>query len=330
MNKVHFLLLSLSFLLLSCQQNKDFDSLKTSGEINSISVMIDEQLWNGAIGDSIRNKFASPVIGLPQEEPLFTIHQYPVKLLEGYRTNSRNIIVVKKESKSHFGIKENEFANPQNIIRISGKTTQEILDTLQKYTPAIIQKIRQTEIQEKQRIIDTALADCKPITKRFNISLKIPKGYHYVLKKSKFLWLKKEIKSGNTSILIYQVPIHRIEEHPNKSVIDNITKMRDSIGTLYLHGTIPNSRMMTEAAYAPYLFHIKIDKKPTYEIKGTWELKNDFMSGPFINYCITDVVNNRILVLEGFCYAPSKEKRDLMFELEAIIKSITFLKTKRY
>ncbi len=330
MNKAHFLLLSLSFLLLSCQQKKEFDSLKNSGEINSISVMIDEQLWNGAIGDSIRNKFASPVIGLPQEEPLFTIHQYPVKLLEGYRANSRNIIVVKKEAKSYFGIEENKFANPQNIIRISGKTTQEIIDTIQKYTPTIIQQIRQTEIQEKQRIIDTALTDCKPITKKFNISLKIPKGYKYVLKKSKFLWLKREINSGNTSLLIYQIPIHRIEEHANNSVINNIIRMRDSIGNLYLHGTVPNSRMMTEAAYAPYLFNIKIDKKPTYEIKGTWELKNDFMSGPFINYCITDSVNNRMLVVEGFCYAPSKEKRDLMFELEAIIKSIAFLKTKRH
>jgi hypothetical protein len=37
------------------------------GKINNISVIIDQQ-WNGEIGDSIRNKFASPVIGLPQEE----------------------------------------------------------------------------------------------------------------------------------------------------------------------------------------------------------------------------------------------------------------------
>jgi hypothetical protein len=50
------------------------------------------------------------------------------------------------------------------------------------------------------------------------------------------------------------------------------------------------------------------------------------MSGPFINYTIIDSKNKRILVLEGFCYDPSKEKRDLMFELESIIKSIEFLK----
>jgi hypothetical protein len=62
----------------------------------------------------------------------------------------------------------------------------------------------------------------------------------------------------------------------------------------------------------------------TFETKGTWQLENDYMSGPFINYSILDKKNNRILVLEGFCYAPSKEKRDLMFELEAIIKSVKF------
>jgi hypothetical protein len=54
-------------------------------------------------------------------------------------------------------------------------------------------------------------------------------------------------------------------------------------------------------------------------------MKNDFMSGPFINYAIIDKKNKRIIVLEGFCYAPSKEKRDLMFEAESIIKSIQFL-----
>ena len=86
--------------------------------------------------------------------------------------------------------------------------------------------------------------------------------------------------------------------------------------------------MVTEDSYAPYLFNISIKGKETFETKGTWELRNDFMSGPFINYCIIDRPNKRVLVLEGFCYAPSKEKRDLMFEMEAIIKSVEFFKKK--
>lgn len=86
--------------------------------------------------------------------------------------------------------------------------------------------------------------------------------------------------------------------------------------------------MITEKAYRPYIFKIKLAERPTYESKGTWEMKNDFMSGPFINYCVTDIKNKRILVLEGFCYAPSKKKRDLMFELESIMKSVKFIKNK--
>jgi hypothetical protein len=53
--------------------------------------------------------------------------------------------------------------------------------------------------------------------------------------------------------------------------------------------------MITEEAYSPYFFKIKLDGKLTYEMKGTWELRNDFMSGPFINYAILDEENDRVL-----------------------------------
>ena len=46
------------------------------------------------------------------------------------------------------------------------------------------------------------------------------------------------------------------------------------------------------------------------------------MAGPFLNYIIKDPENNRLLVLEGFIFAPSTNKRDYMFELEAILKSL--------
>ena len=47
------------------------------------------------------------------------------------------------------------------------------------------------------------------------------------------------------------------------------------------------------------------------------------MAGPFVNYMIEDNTNNRWLVIEGFVFAPSVNKRDYMFELETIIKSFS-------
>ena len=324
MNKTHFLFLLFSFLFFSCTKKSDNSPQKVAGKINTISVIIDDQLWNGEVGDSIRNKFASPVIGLTEEEPLFTINQYPAKLMEGFMTDGRTIIVIKKEEENEFSVKKNQYASPQNVFHISGKTSADILKIIEINAPKIIQTIKETEITENQRIISQSLLNTKTITNKFHISLKIPKGYFYVLQENNFVWLKKEITSGNNSILIYQVPISSIKKEPN--AIANIIKMRDSIGNLYISGTEPNTRMITEEGYAPYLFKIKLDGKETYETKGTWELKNDFMSGPFINYAIVDEEHDRILVLEGFCYSPSKEERDLVHELESIIKSIVILK----
>ena len=324
MNKAHFLFLLIPFFFISCTKKSDNLPRKATGKINTISVIIDDQLWNGEIGDSIRNKFASPVIGLPQEEPLFTINQYPAKLMEGFMTDSRTIIVVKKAEKTKFEIKKNQYASPQNVFHISGKTSADILEIIEKNAPKIIQIIKDTEIAENQRIFSQSLLNTQRITNAFNVSLDVPSGYLYALQKNKFIWLKKEIVSGNTSILIYQVPISSIKKDSNS--IANIIKMRDSIGDLYIRGTEPDAKMITEEGYAPYLFKIKLNGKETYETKGTWELKNEFMSGPFINYAIVDNEHDRILVLEGFCYSPSKEERDLVHELESIIKSIIILK----
>lgn len=324
MNKALFSILLCTFFFFSCDKKNDTQLRRATGKINTISVIIDDQLWNGEVGDSIRNKFASPVVGLSEEEPLFTINQYPAKLMEGFITDSRIIIVVKKENKNKFSLTNNQYASPQKVFYISGKTTAEILKILQKSAPQIIEITRKTEIAENQRITILSLLNTTRITNAFRIALKVPSDYLYAVQNNQFIWLKKEIPSGNTSILIYQVPLSTLKQGTN--TIESIIKMRDSIGKIYISGIEPDTNMITEEGYAPYIFKIKLDSKDAYETKGTWELKNDFMSGPFINYAILDKEHNRVLVLEGFCYSPSKEVRDLRHELESIIKSVTFLK----
>ena len=46
------------------------------------------------------------------------------------------------------------------------------------------------------------------------------------------------------------------------------------------------------------------------------------MGGRFSIILLKTEINNRYLVAEGYVYAPSLEKRDYVFELEAIIKSV--------
>lgn len=317
MNKTHFLLLLIPFVLISCFRNEK-QSQPVSGKTNSISIIIDDQLWYGEVGDSIRNKFASPVLGLTQEEPLFTINQYPARLLEGFVTDSRSIIVVKKAVTDKFEIYHSK-ALPHNTFRIYGKSVDDIICSIELNSSQIIKIIRDAEIKKIQEDNSKSLLNPAVIKNKFHIDLQIPTGYEYMLHKKNFIWLKKDIISGNTSLLIYQIPLRSFKK--NSNTVTNIIKMRDSIGS-YIKGREPNTRMITGEAYAPYFSATTLDGKNAYETKGTWELKNDFMSGPFINYAIVDEMYNRILVIEGFCYSPSNQERDLMFDLEAIIKSV--------
>ncbi len=321
MNKTHFLLVLIPFLLVSCLKTEKQPE-PVSGKTNTISVIIDDQLWYGEVGDSIRNKFASPVWGLTQEEPLFTINQYPARLLEGFVTDSRSIIVVKKAATDKFEIIRSK-ALPHNTFRIYGKSVDDIICSIELNATQIIKLIRDAEIEKIQQDNSKALLNPALLRNKFHINLQVPVGYEYMLHKKNFIWLKKDIISGNTSLLIYQVPIKQITK--STDIVGNIVKMRDSIG-LYIKGREPDTQMITGEAYAPYFSTITLDGKKTFETKGTWELKNDFMTGPFINYAILDESNKRILVIEGFCYSPSNQERDLMLELEAIIKSVKIAK----
>jgi hypothetical protein len=82
--------------------------------------------------------------------------------------------------------------------------------------------------------------------------------------------------------------------------------------------------MITEKAYRPYFFKTLHQGRMTYLTKGTWEVANDYMAGPFVNYLISDTLNKRWVGIEGFTFSPSTSKRNYMFELETIIKSTSF------
>jgi hypothetical protein len=153
----------------------------------------------------------------------------------------------------------------------------------------------------------------------FGLTLEIPSAYRIAKSEPDFYWIRKALKSGHTNIIIYQVPINTIPQ--DSTALQAIIKMRDDIAGAQLP-VEDGDTLITEQAYPPYITQTSIDTKFAFETKGTWEIKNQWMAGPFINYAVRDTANNRYLILEGFTYAPSSSKRDLQLELESILKSV--------
>jgi hypothetical protein len=71
---------------------------------------------------------------------------------------------------------------------------------------------------------------------------------------------------------------------------------------------------------------ITVNGHQVMEARGLWEMENDMMGGPFVSYSQIDSANNRVIVTEGFVYAPEKKKRPLIRRLEAAIQTLEIKK----
>lgn len=315
--------------MVSCTETKKSKSSASKGamahsvgKINELSVVIDNELWKGKLGDTIRKYFGAEVPGLPQEEPLFSMRQMPLKAFSGLARKNRTFLLIKKGEKNQVNILKNKYATPQLGAVITG-TENEIIQAVLENHETIISDYKNIETKEKQARIKKSLEKIPQLKEKLGIHLNIPSAYRIAIEEENFFWIRKDIQNGSMNLMMYELPLGIIPKDSN--TVSSIIKMRDSIGSIKIPaGESGTSKFITEEAYAPYLYETELDGKFTFETKGTWEIKDRFMAGPFVNYAIEDKENNRLLILEGFVFAPSVNKRDNMFELEAIMKSVRF------
>ena len=314
-------LFSLLLILTGCGDGKDDPIVisNSSGKINHITVVMTNDLWTGEVGEAVRRHLAAPVDGLPQEEPLFSLSQMPPEAFSGFARKNRIFLQVQKGEEAGVKMADDAYARPQKGILITGESNEEIIDLLDKNAQNIVSTFKRTELIEQQRRINKSLKSDEQLEEQLGVSMKFPTAYRYAKETDDFFWIRKDIPTGSMEILVYEVPRRVIEKDTN--TIGSIIQMRDSIGEIHIPGRLENTYMVTEPAYAPYLFESEIDGNFAWESKGIWEVKGDFMGGPFINYAILDEENDRYVILEGFAFSPSARKRENMMELEAILKS---------
>jgi len=307
---------------MSCGDKKSNEKFlpDASGAINNVSVVTENDLWDGRVGEAIRNVLAKPIYGLPQDEPTFTISQIPTSVFSGFVTKNRTVLKIETNKEAGITISDNVYAKPQKVIVVSGKTKEEIIDVLKANETKIIDTFRNEELSERLRQMAKSPHNFETIKEKLGLTIEFASVYRKAKETDNFFWIRKDITTGTTNLMIYELPYDAIKR--NDSVVNQIIKIRDSIGRAYIEGPVEGSYLITENAYTPFHGETIIDNKPTLETKGLWDVKNAFMGGPFINYAIEDKINKRWVVVEGFAFAPSVEKRNYMLELEAIIRSV--------
>jgi hypothetical protein len=211
------------------------------------------------------------------------------------------------------------------VAVIKGTSDSSLIAALDASAAQIISSIKKMELQEAQNRFLRSLSKETVLNDKFGISLRLPSVYTLGKQEDNFVWIDRDIQKGNMNIIAYEMPADSFQS--DSTFVQDIVRMRDSIGKKFIPGPdVPGkvTYMSTEKAFAPYVFPAEIGGMQAVEVRGIWDVVNYPMAGPFLTYIINDRERNRRLVLEGFTFAPATNKRDYMFELEAILKTIKF------
>ena len=275
-------------IFFSCDKEVKNFKPQSSGRINSISVIIDKPSWDGKIGDAIRDKYASEFIGLPQVEEAFTLNYIPYEAFTGFGRTARNVIYINKKKQDKPRMIRDRYARPQLFLEVSGLDNESIIQGILGSFEFSSAQFQNGEITEnKNRILNSLLKDTG--LDSLNISLNIPSAYSVFKNQPETVWLQKPLKNGTSNLIIKD--LNSSVSDFEKINLNDVVSLRDSIGKEFIPGRVENSYMITEKEYLPYISYQTVSGFEAIETRGTWEVKGDFMGGPFLNYIIKDTYN---------------------------------------
>lgn len=316
------LLLPVFLLTLACQESGPSKPLfsdtlpKSNGGRLDIIVVAEEPTWSEVGGEKFQKYFTQPQVGLPQAEPIFTVRQIPPVSFNSLLQRSRNIIEM-KYGETGITVEENKYARPQLYITISAPDDIEMAKLVLSNYKDLINRIHTSEAEYLQKQVT---ADPQPLPttfKKHNFSMKIPASFKLETEqKNLAVFWNKSLKSDQ-GILVYFEPLDESETLLGEDIIP----LRDSLTTIHVPGDREGSYMIVEDYIPPVFETMKIDGNFAIETRGLWRTKGDFMGGSFISYTIYDETNNQKIMVDAFLYAPELKKRNLVLELEAILRT---------
>ncbi len=296
-----------------------------SGSTGEVVIVLDKAKWEGQLGDKVREVLAAPVDGLPQSEPTFTLSNVTPSAFGKIYMTHRNVIFFDEkpgltEAKATF--RNNVYASTQIMINIEGPDDQSLMKLLDEQGQNIIDKINIAErdrwIAYYKRSINTPTFNA--LKDEHKMILYIPTNYVMDVDEKGFLWFSYETPITTQAVLVHYFDYNG-ENYFNE---DSIKAIRNQLTRAKVKGPVDGTWMKIEDRVPVSYKTFNFRGRNYAEMKGLWTLENGYMGGPFVTLVTKDEVNNRLVMIDGFVYAPKDEKRELIRQVEAILFTVNF------
>ena len=317
--------LAAAIALTSCSEEKKRKALlpNISGKAGEVIVVIDKGNWEGLVGNVLRDSLAKETPFLPQREPLFGLVNVPQNAFTSMFQVHRNIIVTNiNPSVTEPGvvIRKDVWAAPQTVIYVNAADSESAAKLIEENSGLMAVTIEQAErdriIRNIKKYEELKLAPV--VTEMVGGSPHFPSGYKLKKRTSDFIWIEYAIQDVTQGILIYKYPVAEGEQMLS---LDSILEHSNEMLKNNVPGMFENTYMTTSTAARPGIEYKRYKGLEFAEIRGFWEVYNDYMGGPFVSHAFYSKDGKDVIVLQAFVYAPKYDKRQYLRQVESVIYS---------
>ena len=322
--------LSSLFLLVGCNEKKNTYEAQSKGLPYELLLVVDDEIWDGTLKDSLEGILKGDVPGLPQQESMFRLLKlYPRHYTRMYVT-MRNKLFVKLDEELNqpmLGLQYNVEAKPQIVVTLAAPDTSSLKHFISTQKQRMIDLFVYSELELealrlKKKYSKTVDLETQQL---MGYSVCVPQDIKSIKKGDRFLWASTHRIEKDLNFVIYSYPCPK-----NYSfTLETFVQKRDSVLKKNIPGSTPEQWMTTTKQNDTPVAQsrlIVLNGKTMQEVRGLWELRKGALGGPFVSIVQIDSVAQMVLVAEGFVYSPNSNKRDLMRTMEAALRTLRKVK----
>ena len=317
--------------LVSCGNSSSKKLLPSvSGKAGEILVVMDKTPWEGEPGNAVRELLACDCPYLATREPLYSlVNVVPSNFVNLFQVH-RNLVIyeidpqVQKEGVQYLN---DIWASPQCVVKVSAVSDERAVEITRENGEVISEAIEQAE---RNRVIaNTRLYEettiFPQVAEVIGGSPHFPSGYKLKKKTTDFVWVGDEKTYVYQDVFVYKYPAKGDE---TDFALETIIANRNRILQQNVPGMLDNTYMTTGEFIPPTLRFVKYKSFNFAQVRGYWEVYNDFMGGPFVSHSFYSPDGKEIVVAEAFVYAPRYDKRQYLRQVESLLYSFEWKGTE--
>jgi hypothetical protein len=325
LSSVAFISVLMTISLFACKTQGSGSEIRSIGAPGELLLVMDHSIEKSSV-KTIMADFANVEFpAIPQPEPTFRLTTIGLENFEGHFKSYRNIIVIKSAvlQKAKIQFRQDVWASNQQVVEMTYNDEESFVDLFNSHKNQLFNFLYKGDIKSMSEANKKGADEATKqlIKEKYNINMVLPQGYRLVKDTAGFTWFRFDRLETIQSIIIHEFDMDSVTSLEP----DDLVALRNNVGRKYVPGPQENTFMSTVMALPVISNDLVFNNLKVRELRGLWKVEGYLMGGPFVNYFLLDDKNHKLLMVEGFVFAPRKQNKAFYVrQIESILQSIKF------